>query len=289
MTNTQHEGDGRLSDERLQQIDDFACDLIEEAVRLDLVPMGADSDATAYETRSMIAELQAYRRAQPAPAMVEGDWVMVPREPTKAMREAGMEAAMPNVDAVPDGPIEVQTYITREMWHDMIAASPTPAATQPFSGVVVKELEWRNYGDEVVQGSGLNHLYDVYKRGNKWLGHESAGTSAHDTLEAAKAAAQADYEKRILSALVQPAAVVTEQATHRHKKRGTDYVLIGIGKMQADNWCNTNECGDPVKYIDMEEVAIYRSATAPTEIWVRPREEFEDGRFVELKAALEGK
>ena len=31
--------------------------------------------------------------------------------------------------------------------------------------------------------------------------------------------------------------------------------------------------------VDMREVAIYRSATDPTEIWVRPREEFEDGRF----------
>lgn len=29
----------------------------------------------------------------------------------------------------------------------------------------------------------------------------------------------------------------------------------------------------------MREVAIYRSVTDPTEIWVRPREEFEDGRF----------
>lgn len=67
-------------------------------------------------------------------------------------------------------------------------------------------------------------------------------------------------------------------ATHRHKKRGTEYVLIGYGKMQAEDWLEYR--GDQVtESVDMREVAIYRSATDPTEIWVRPREEFEDGRF----------
>lgn len=66
--------------------------------------------------------------------------------------------------------------------------------------------------------------------------------------------------------------------THRHKKRGTEYVLIGIGKMQAEEWFEEPELLRAVT-VDMREVAIYRSATDPTEIWVRPREEFEDGRF----------
>lgn len=71
-------------------------------------------------------------------------------------------------------------------------------------------------------------------------------------------------------------------ATHRHKKRSTEYVLIGIGKMQAEGWKQwlKNAAGfRSLKSVDMREVAIYRSATDPTEIWVRPREEFEDGRF----------
>lgn len=75
-----------------------------------------------------------------------------------------------------------------------------------------------------------------------------------------------------------------ETPTHRHKKRGTEYVLIGIGKMQAENWYEPNH-GSRVAAgnVDMREVAIYRSATDPTEIWVRPREEFEDGRFQVLE------
>ena len=72
-------------------------------------------------------------------------------------------------------------------------------------------------------------------------------------------------------------------ATHRHNKRGTEYVLIGIGKMQAEGWREldwaTGSGEGEYLSVDMREVAIYRSATDPTEIWVRPLEEFEDGRF----------
>lgn len=69
----------------------------------------------------------------------------------------------------------------------------------------------------------------------------------------------------------------SEGATHRHKKRGSEYVLIGIGKMQAERWCKPIG-GDAGPSIDMEEVAIYRSVDDGS-LWVRPREEFDDGRF----------
>lgn len=90
-----------------------------------------------------------------------------------------------------------------------------------------------------------------------------------------------------LPASTAPATPVT--GTHRHVKRGTEYVLIGIGKMQAESWHQYKGRGE-YEGVDMREVAIYRSVTEPTEIWVRPREEFEDGRFETLKAAItEGK
>ena len=70
--------------------------------------------------------------------------------------------------------------------------------------------------------------------------------------------------------------------THRHKKRGTEYVLIGIGKMQSDGWIQ--QCEDGGLYpVDMAEVAIYRGIDDGS-WWARPREEFEDGLFEVLGA-----
>ena len=75
----------------------------------------------------------------------------------------------------------------------------------------------------------------------------------------------------------------------RHNKRGTTYEVIGTGKMQSEHWWERNPnrgqatFGECDQLVDMREVVIYRSESDGI-LWVRPVEEFNDGRFSALSA-----
>lgn len=59
------------------------------------------------------------------------------------------------------------------------------------------------------------------------------------------------------------------RSTHRHVKRGTDYQVLGEGRVQTTH---------PLR--DDDYVTIYRDRHGL--YWARPTSEFEDGRFIVL-------
>ena len=154
-----------------------------------------------------LTELQ-HRRAGTSLQKAQGTpdgWVLVPRELTLDMEQAHYDA---------HAKAETVFASAQEVWSAMLAASPS----SPASGVRVKALAWTEQRDESDRTTYWfaptpwgrfqidrpdDHLFSTPEQKERfllcsWLGTKRA---AYLTLDEAKAAAQADYEARILSAL----------------------------------------------------------------------------------------
>jgi len=100
--------------------------------------------------------------------------------------------------------------------------------------------------------AALRGLLKAYEKAFDWTAELPP-----ETVEAERIANEA------LEALSALTAGKPEQAvpTHRHKTRGTEYMLIGIGRMQAKEWFEGSDRDDywgGVSSIDMREVASTR-------------------------------
>lgn len=72
--------------------------------------------------------------------------------------------------------------------------------------------------------------------------------------------------------------------THRHKQTGTEYVLVGMGRMRAKNWFDAKALAtklmsdepssEELETIDLRKVVILRPSFGDHEVY--PREEFEE-------------
>jgi hypothetical protein len=122
-------------------------------------------------------------------AAERGEWVLVPREPTREMIEAS-----------------AYSRIARRVYRTMVAAAPPP----PVQGdVTVKPLEWRKQNlDGTVWTSEVSICGEFYVRfdGNEWIGGKNLRVIARAKSSSdAIADVSAYYEQRIRSALIEPA------------------------------------------------------------------------------------
>lgn len=81
------------------------------------------------------------------------------------------------------------------------------------------------------------------------------------------------FEKaEAILSLLPPQSVPEWKPTHKHKKRGSTYVVVGQAQVQCEDGLT-----------DYEVVTVYRGRDG--QLWVRRKSEFEDGRFEELPAS----
>ena len=115
---------------------DIGANLITEAIALHDEGLAAAIDAHALVDRIDAARDEGRR------AVVGGDWVLVPREPTEAMTRAWWQSHFSD-DPVPGGRSDADAY------RAMLAAAPSPVTSaEPFAWA------WRKVGDPLWQFDG---------------------------------------------------------------------------------------------------------------------------------------
>ncbi len=163
--------------------------------------------------------------------------------PSEFAMRAALEAALALLPGEPvawlwlnDG-LEQLTFGNRKPVDN---ATPLYAAPAP-QPVAVKALEWKETTDDTGRhASAITRIgsYDAFElrfrvRGELrikygWSGHWLNGDRDAESFEAAKAAAQADYEARIRSALSSPAASDIAALREENSKRDANNVGLGM-------------------------------------------------------------
>lgn len=158
------------------------------------------------------------------------------------------------------------------------------AASYPRDGLALEMFAAFN-GVTVEQLPQAMRFFPNESTKKAWERVASAAASRVDLLIGQRVKELLEANNRYLErARVAEAAPQTSKDLFRHRKGGT-YEVIGIGKMQTEGWYDTSKTISTAN-VDMREVTLYRSI-ADGSLWVRPVEEFNDGRFEEISSAPE--
>lgn len=196
-----------------------------------------------------VASHERARAASPAPAKVMGMGIPITDDVLGYIARYGGQCR--DCDDTTFGPIcdgsglpcgerrgieHVLRALNYGLEHGYIAATPAPPPEPAKAEVVVKPLEWRDRGEGVhpqyVADTVVGGYFIHRTKGGafQWWTPALRGKVEVHTLEVAKAAAQADYERRILSALstTPTAPVVEAKAIHPD-----DIAVDGFAKVMS--------------------------------------------------------
>lgn len=142
-------------------------------------------------------------------------WKIVPLEPTEEMIKAAVI-----------GEEDISFHIARSIYRAMLAAAPEQPAVR------VKQLEWENVGDGSFSGNspigkylifaGTGFSYELWAPVGGRIG-------VYKRREMAQAAAQADYDRSIISAIdLQPSDITALKAENK---------MLREAMLEAANLC----------------------------------------------------
>lgn len=164
--------------------------------------------------------------------MSDAAWKLVPVEPDRRMCR--------------DGAYEVSGVTAagaEAIYRAMVLTAPEPP--EPAAGGVrVRELEWTAYGADQFAAQSIAGRYAAVKistRAEACWWRDSGATVDAPNLEAAKAAAQADYTARITAAL-EPAPSVADMAAEIARAG----IYIASKTKHADKWRALRAAGEPI-------------------------------------------
>lgn len=171
------------------------------------------------------------------------------------------------LDAIPDDP----TFLSSSFGPDVtaeIAKILSAAISEQTLPVRVKALKWRSYGNQHRtgwQGIGrmgyLHYISDTGPDGEGNAGWFSI-LGRFDTAEAAKAAAQQDFETRIRAALVDNSHASEAVVTEGMVEAGLNACSLSYFRKAGDQWSRCSVDSDDVRRI----VSAALSSLRPAEV-----------------------
>jgi hypothetical protein len=156
-----------------------------------------------------------------------------------------------------------------ELWKQYcLVAHPAPTAGE---GVKVNALEWEEVSSRIFDAKGVCGLYRVKRYDDHWAAYlfGSAFNAERSTADEAKAAAQADYEARIRSALAHPSIGDSEAGAESSLRnvQGSGWKLVPVEPTEAMRAAAMDWLMSGADLYVNEHGQVVVETTTPKDVW----------------------